>query len=393
LLFGVQQQVLIIKRYVLRELMGPTLLGLLFFTFILFISQIFRLADILMSEGIDTILVGKFALCLLPALLSFTIPCAVLVGVLISFGRLASDNEILAIRTGGIHLMTIFRPVIFAGFLISMFMLVLNYHILPNMNLKSMDYLYQIEFQLFNTLRPGRFYDEMGTEDNDITFYYGSRDPKTGDLLNIHMKIVASPQQWTGAQAEERQKRGVETLLLAERGRILIEKETRAIQFHFFNGSLHPLDREKPAQNNVVFFKELVRVMSPSMHRMKEGVYQKKNKEMTVPELIANIKRNRDVSRKIVNESRVALLQRFSNPLACLALILIGMPLAVYIRPSGKSAGFAISFGLLFVYYLLMKWGASLGEVNHPLTSFAIFSPNILLGSIGCVLIYLQTLK
>ena len=384
---------LIIKRYVLRELMGPTLLGLLFFTFILFITQIFRLADILMSEGIDTTLVGKFALCLLPALLSFTIPCAVLVGVLISFGRLASDNEILAIRTGGVHLMTIFRPVIFAGFLISMFMLIINYSILPNMNLKSMDYLYQIEFQLFNTLRPGRFYDEMGTEDNDITFYYGARDPKTGDLLNIHMKIVANPQQWTGAQAEEKQKRGVETLLLAERGRILIEKETRAIQFHFFNGSLHPLDREKPAQNDVVFFKELVRVMSPSMHRMKEGVYQKKNKEMTVPELMANIERNRDVSRKVVNESRVALLQRFSNPLACLALILIGMPLAVYIRPSGKSAGFAISFGLLFVYYLLMKWGASLGEVNHPLTSFAIFSPNILLGSIGCVLIYLQTLK
>lgn len=393
MLFGVQQQVLIIKRYVLRELMGPTLLGLLFFTFILFITQIFRLADILMSEGIDTILVGKFALCLFPALLSFTIPCAVLVGVLISFGRLASDNEILAIRTGGIHLMTIFRPVIFAGFLISMFMLVLNYSILPNMNLKSMDYLYQIEFQLFNTLRPGRFYDEMGTEDNDITFYYSSRDPKTSDLLNIHMKIVANPQQWTGAQAEEKQKRRVETLLLAERGRILIEKETRAIQFHFFNGSLHPLDREKPAQNNVVFFKELVRVMSPSMHRMKEGVYQKKNKEMTVPELMANIERKRDISRKVVNESRVELLQRFSNPLACLALILIGMPLAVYIRPSGKSAGFAISFGLLFVYYLLMKWGASLGEVNHPLTFFAIFSPNILLGSIGCVLIYIQTLK
>jgi len=413
---GFGNKVLIIKRYVLRELLGPTLLGLLFFTFILFITQIFRLADILMSEGIDATLVVKFALCLLPALLSFTIPCAVLVGVLISFGRLASDNEILAMRTGGIHLMTIFRPVIFAGFLISMFMLIMNYSFLPNMNLKSMDYLYQIEFQLFNTLRPGRFYDEMGTEDNDITFYYGARDPKTGDLLNIHMKIVANPQQWTGEQPEsssdksdksdrsdrsdksgksgsQRHQRGVETLLLAERGRILIDKETRAIQFHFFNGSLHPLDREKPAQNNVVFFKELVRVMSPSMHRMKEGVYQKKNKEMTVPELVVNIERNRDISQRAVNESRVALLQRFSNPLACLALILIGMPLAVYIRPSGKSAGFAISFGLLFVYYLLMKWSASLGEVNHPLTTFAIFSPNILLGSIGCILIYLQTLK
>ena len=118
---------IILKRYVLRELLGPTLLGLLFFTFLLFVTQIFKLTDILLSDGVNPVLVGNFALCLLPSLLSFTIPCSILVGVLISFGRLATDNEILAMRTSGVHLITIFKPIIHVGFFVSVLMLILNY--------------------------------------------------------------------------------------------------------------------------------------------------------------------------------------------------------------------------------------------------------------------------
>lgn len=383
----------ILKRYVLKELFGPTILGLIFFTFFLFINKIFRLADILMSEGVDSLLVGKFALCLLPALLAFTIPCAVLVGVLISFGRLAADNEILAVRTSGINLMTIFWPIIIFGILVSLGMFWMNYSLLPILKFKSMDYLYKIEFQLFDTLRPGRFYDELGSGDTDITFYYGGRDPETGDMHNIHMKLVSSLEQLTGDGGGYSSGGRKETLLLAERGRIITDEQTRSIRFHLYNGSFHPLAKDKPSQNNILFFGELERVFNPVMDRMEEGVYEKKNREMTVPELIVNIRENQDTYIKRANKSRVALLQCFSNPLACLAFILIGMPLAIYIRPSGKSVGFAVSFGLLFFYYLLMKWGSSLGEVGHPLAPLAIFSPNILLGSIGCILIYFQTMK
>jgi LPS export ABC transporter permease LptF len=381
----------IIKRYIIRELFGPTLLGLLFFTFLLFITRIFRLADILLSEGVDPVLVGKFALCLLPALLSFTIPCALLVGVLISFGRLATDNEILAVRTSGINLMTIFMPVIILGFLLSSVMFVMNHSLVPNLNYKSMDYLYQIEFQLFNTLRPGRFYDGLGSEDTDIIFYYGARNPKTADMLNIHMKLVSKIEKLTGQKNATQRKR--ETLLLAERGRITTDLQSKMISLHLYNGSLHPLMKENPAQNNILFFSELVRIFNPSTDRIKEGSYKKKSREMTVPDLIQSIEANRLDNVRRANKSRVVLLQHFSNPLACLALILIGMPLAIYIRPSGKSVGFALSFGLLFIYYILMKWGSSIGELGHPLGSLAIFSPNILLGVIGCILIYLQTLK
>ena len=384
----------ILKRYVLRELIGPTILGLLFFTFLLFITRIFRLADILMSEGIDTGLVLGFAACLLPALFTFTVPSAVLVGVLISFGRLTTDNEILAVRTSGIHLMTIFRPIILFGVFVSILMMWMNFSLLPNLNYKSNEYLHQIEFQLYNTLRPNRFYDELGSGGADITLYFSGREPETGTLNGIMMKIISNASTFTGE--EEIQKEGPpekkETLLLAERGNLSTEKETRSIRFRLYNGSFHPLSGDK-SQNTVIYFDELVRNISPEMDRVYGGVYYKKEREMTVPELKDKINRIKVSDPEEANESRVALFQRFSNPLACLAFILIGMPLAIYIRPSGKSVGFAVSFGLLFFYYLLMKWGASIGEVGHRLTPLAVFSPNIILGLIGSVLIYLQIRK
>lgn len=384
--------VTILKRYILKELFAPSLLGLLFFTFLLFITRIFRLADILLSEGVDPVLVGQFALCLLPSLLSFTIPCAILVGVLISFGRIASDNEILAIHTSGIHLFTVFWPVVIFGLIVSLAMFTINYSFIPNLNFKSMDYLYQIEFQLFNTLRPGRFYDELESGDTDITFYYGSRDPVSTDMLNIHMKLVSKIYKFTD-ENNASDKRKKETLLLAEKGRIVADNDSRMIHLQLLNGSIHPLDRKNPAQNNIIFFKELRRTFNPTLDKMKETLSKKKNKDMTVPELLKTVRQGKGISERRVNKARVTLLQRFSNPLACLTFILIGMPLAIYIRPSGKSVGYAVSFGLLFLYYLLMKWGSSLGEVGHPLAFLAIFSPNLLLGSIGCILILFQSLK
>jgi lipopolysaccharide export system permease protein len=348
-----------------------------------------------MSEGVESGLVGQFALCLLPALLSFTIPCAVLVGVLISFGRLAAENEILAVRTSGVSLMTIFYPVILFGVIISSLMIYMNYSTIPNLNFKSKDYLYQIEFQLINTLRPGRFYDELGAGDASMTFYYGARDPENADLLNIHMRLVSKMYKWTGEEVEDKKKaRKKETLLLAERGSIVADPESKTIKFKLINGSFHPIVRDNPGQNNVIRFRELTRVINPSIGRVKKGVYRKKNREMTVPDLKEDIKKQiklNDIDE--ANESRVILLQRFSNPMACLAFILIGMPLAIYIKPSGKSMGFAISFALLFFYYLLMKWGSSWGEMGHPLTPLAVFAPNIVLGSLGCILIYKQTRK
>jgi len=369
----------ILQRYVLRELFSPLIIGLLVFTFILLVNKMFRLTDLLVSQGVSFWLVVQLLLCLLPTLLTLTIPMSVLVAVLIGFGRLAVDNEILAMRTGGVNLMRLFVPVIIVACLISGVMIAANYSLVPNLMYKGTDLFYRLEFQVLTTLEPGRFYDDLGGKDVDLTLYYSERDPKTNDMIGVNMRLVGGLEKTAGQKEAE-------TVIVASRGRIEAYPEQKAVQIRLFDGSLHPIARHRPTQNIVLFFKELKRTLRPTIGRIEDGKYVKRPKEMTMGELHKAFKQPRIREGKR-NKIRNQLAQRYSIPLACVAFVLIGMPLAIYIRPSGKSVGFAVSFGLLFIYYLMLKWGTSLGEEGYRLATLAIFSPNILLGAGGCVLI------
>lgn len=369
----------ILQRYVLRELLSPLIIGLLVFTFVLLVNKMFRLTDLLVSQGVSFWLVVQLLLCLLPTLLTLTIPMSVLVAVLIGFGRLAVDNEILAMRAGGVNLMRLFVPVIIGACLISGVMIGANYSLVPNLMYKGTDLFYRLEFQVLTTLEPGRFYNDLGGRDVDLTLYYSERDPKTNDMIGVNMRLVGGLEKIAGQKEAE-------TVIVASRGRIEAYPEQKAVQIRLFDGSLHPIARHRPTQNIVLFFKELKRTLRPKIGRIEGGEYVKRPKEMTMGELHKALKQPhiREGDR---NKVRNQLAQRYSIPLACVAFVLIGMPLAIYIRPSGKSVGFAVSFGLLFIYYLMLKWGTSLGEEGYRLATLAIFSPNLLLGAVGCVLI------
>src|SRR5436190_7771942 len=102
----------IIDRYVVREMVPPTALGLLLFTFILLLDTISNLMRILVSRGAELVTVVRAFVYLLPSIFSVTIPMAFLMGVLLAFGRLASDSEIVALRASGISPARLLRPVV-----------------------------------------------------------------------------------------------------------------------------------------------------------------------------------------------------------------------------------------------------------------------------------------
>src|SRR6185503_7497623 len=98
----------ILDRYVVREIVPPTGLGLLLFTFILLLDQITNLMKVLVSRGADLPTVVRAFAYLLPSIFSVTIP----MGVLLAFGRLASDSEIVAMRASGVSPARLLRPVL-----------------------------------------------------------------------------------------------------------------------------------------------------------------------------------------------------------------------------------------------------------------------------------------
>ena len=101
----------LLDKYIGREVASHAALGLAVFTFVFFVPQLVRLMDMIVrhSGGIGTVLL--IFLCSLTPVLAFTIPMAVLVGVLIGLGRLSADSEIVALHACGISLRRLLMPI------------------------------------------------------------------------------------------------------------------------------------------------------------------------------------------------------------------------------------------------------------------------------------------
>src|SRR4030095_1733544 len=100
-----------IDRYVIREILPPFLIALLVFTFILIIPFIIDLAEQMIAKGVPWTTLLRLAVTLLPAQLGLTIPMALLIAILVAFGRLSSDREIVVLMACGVSPYRLLRPV------------------------------------------------------------------------------------------------------------------------------------------------------------------------------------------------------------------------------------------------------------------------------------------
>src|SRR5580700_12182271 len=121
----------LLDKYIGREVASHSILGLAVFTFVFFVPQLVRLMDLVVrhSGGIRT--VGLLFICSLAPVLAFTIPMAVLVGVLIGLGRLSSDSEIVAIHASGISLRRLLLPIGFIAVLSALVTLLITFWLSP----------------------------------------------------------------------------------------------------------------------------------------------------------------------------------------------------------------------------------------------------------------------
>src|SRR5512137_723048 len=113
----------LIDRYVLREVVPPFLVGLLLILFVLLMNQVLLLADLFIDKGVPFLVAVRVLALLLPSLLVFALPMAVLMGILGGLARLSADSEVVAFRSLGIGPGGLARPLLifgFSGFLLTL---------------------------------------------------------------------------------------------------------------------------------------------------------------------------------------------------------------------------------------------------------------------------------
>ncbi len=362
-----------LNRYILSELKPPFLFGFAVFTFILLMDTIFQVLELIISRGVA---VGKTLLLLLysmPATVAITVPMAALLAVLMAFGRLSKDNEITALRASGISFKRIIVPVILFGFGLSVFMVFFNDLVLPygNYAYKKL-YVDIIRKKAEVVIQPGRFIREF---DNYI-LYVEKVDRKSGELGGI-LIFQASP----GAPLRT---------IRAKSGKLVSDPKAGLVSFLLYDGQLQSINPLKPETFlQATFSSHSLSLDINSILRSTRGVH-KSAREMTIREIMTYLKKHQGIAKN--NRSfRVEFHKKISIPFACLAFVLIGAPLGIFSKRSGKGAGFGISVILIFVYYMFLIGGQVLGENGALPPLLAMWLPNLVLGGLGGLLIYITS--
>jgi lipopolysaccharide export system permease protein len=115
----------IINRYILKEFLGPFTVNVLFFTFIFLMAELIEITNWIVNYNINLATILLMIFYQMPFLLIFVIPISVMITVLLTFLRLSNENEILAIKTGGISIYALLAPVVafcLIGFVLTMVM-------------------------------------------------------------------------------------------------------------------------------------------------------------------------------------------------------------------------------------------------------------------------------
>src|SRR5579863_8407164 len=101
----------ILDRYVAREVLAPFGMGVALLTFALVTGKLLKLTDMVVNHGVSIGEVLGLIAFIMPAFLELTFPMAVLLGVLLGFGRMSGDREMIAARACGVSLYRIAVPV------------------------------------------------------------------------------------------------------------------------------------------------------------------------------------------------------------------------------------------------------------------------------------------
>ena len=116
------------------EMLPAFLLGVTMLTLLFLMNRASFLLDLILNKNVplwDTFLLFTT---MMPFILSVTIPMTMMVATLLAFGRLSSDMEVTAFKSGGVHMFRLIAPVLVLGLSMTTVMLLFNDRILPMAN-------------------------------------------------------------------------------------------------------------------------------------------------------------------------------------------------------------------------------------------------------------------
>jgi LPS export ABC transporter permease LptF/LPS export ABC transporter permease LptG len=361
----------LLDRYVAREVISHAALGLVVFTFVFFVPQLVRLMELIVRHSSSVWSVALLFLCTLPPVLGFTLPMAVLVGVLIGLGRLSADSEIVALHASGVSLRRLLRPIGVVAVTAAAGTLLTTFWLGP----ASLRTVRRLEAQLLSSqarfsVQP-RVFDErfrrfvLYVQDVEAaaTRWRGVFLASTGDTSGlIESRSANRPDQSRVTTAED--------------AFVVTGPSKGQIDIHLGAGATHEYDPRYPAQYNVTTFGETDIPVDVSAVAAPQRADTLPPAEQPVAVLLANHSAN-------WREARVELHRRIAFPAACLVFAVLGVPIGVRPRRGGRAAGLVLALILIGGYYFLFVSGDHFAAQGRIVPWAGVWAANLVGAIVG----------
>jgi LPS export ABC transporter permease LptG/LPS export ABC transporter permease LptF len=356
----------ILTRYILGEILSHTLIGCALFTFILFMQFLPHVLEMVVRNRSGMSAAAEIFLFMLPNLLRVTIPMSVLVGVLLGFSRLAADSEIIAMRASGLGILYFVRVASIVAVAGTVIGLANSLYLAPRANQAILEMEQSLgASQASYEIQPRVFYEDF----KNFVLYVQDVRAGTGaaNWRQVFMADVSDP---------------LTPVVTTAASATVANDSPQVLLMRLRDGARHETKTNQTQQYNISTFTTtdlpLALNAQSGVHvgRMDTAIYA-----MPVSELLQHMN-GRDGRRYLLE-----LHSRFAFPVACLVLMLVGVPLGVSSQRGGKSSGFVFTILLVFFYYFLSSTGMALGKQNKLPAFVAVWAANILFTLAGIFLL------
>ncbi len=361
----------ILTRYILGEILTFTLIGWALFTFILFMPNLPHILEVVVRNSSTWTDVGEVFLFTLPNIFKFTIPMAVLWGLLLGLSRLAADSEIIAMRACGLGIGYFVRVSSILAVSATLLGLGNSLYLAPRANQAIIEMEQSLETsQASYEIQRGVFYEDF----KNFVLYVQDVRSGTGaaNWRQVFMADVtdpANPRITTAASAT------------------VVSDNTQELLMRLRDGQRDETVAGQSGQSNISTFATtdmpLLLGQQSDVHlgRMDTALYA-----MPMGVLRARIRETAGTPEQ--KRLLIEMHNRFAFPVACLVLMLVGVPLGVASRRGGKSSGFVFTILLVFLYYFFSFTGTALGHESRLPAFLAVWSANLLFAAAGIFLLW-----
>ena len=358
----------IINRYLFVEIIPPFVISVVFLTFVFLMTKILEITNMIVNYKVsltDVLLILMYSM---PFFLEFVIPMSVMVAILLTFLRLSGDNEIIALKAGGVSTYRLIPPVLFfciIGGLLTAFMAIYG---LPHGRLAFKKLATEIAMSHFDVAVKERTFNDNF---KNVMLYVNKIDIKSKTLIDVFI--------------EDRRTENIVTTTIAPKGKLFNVADKRVLHLRLYNGVINQVDlKAKSASPTTFQTYDLSLDLREAVSSVRTG--PKDEEEMTLAELRQYIQ----TDTKKDAQYYITLMEfhkKFSLPFSCLALGVLAVPLGIQSKSSKRSFGIGLGLVCFLMYYILLSAGWVFGEAGAYPPLVGMWVPNIVMGLLGMFLL------